>query len=204
MKARKVKGLDAQGTLADNLQRIIQVRSDELHGFMPQAADAQEVVALHDMRIAAKRLRYILEIADGCFGAYAQTAAKRAKELQDLIGEIHDCDVTIPRVEALSMEACVIDAQAVVARAAALGAEDLDPALAADAPHAAAHRGLQTIVTFLTARRTLLFERFLAFWAELEAEGFRERLEEAIRARPPITSDSQDDNDLLVPSKETP
>ena len=30
--------------------------------FMPRAADPREVVALHDMRIAAKRLRYVLEL----------------------------------------------------------------------------------------------------------------------------------------------
>ena len=62
MKARKVKGLDPAEPLADNAERIVRVRLDEMCGFMPQAADPSEVVALHDMRIAAKRLRYILEI----------------------------------------------------------------------------------------------------------------------------------------------
>ena len=62
MKARRVAGLDPEGTLADNAERIVLVRLDELCSFMPRAADPDEVVALHDMRIAAKRLRYILEV----------------------------------------------------------------------------------------------------------------------------------------------
>ena len=63
MKARKVKGLEPTATLADNAERIVHVRLDELCSFVPQALDPAEVTALHDMRIAAKRLRYILELA---------------------------------------------------------------------------------------------------------------------------------------------
>ena len=62
MKARRVKGLDPEGPLADNAGRIVLVRLDELCSFMPRASDPEEVVALHDMRIAAKRLRYVLEV----------------------------------------------------------------------------------------------------------------------------------------------
>ena len=96
MKARRIDGLDPDGPLADNAERIVLVRLDELCGFMPQAADPEEWVALHDMRIAAKRLRYVLEVTGHVFGPYAGTATKHVKELQDLLGEIHDCDVQIP------------------------------------------------------------------------------------------------------------
>jgi CHAD domain-containing protein len=99
MKARRVKGLDPDGPLADNAARIVVVRLAELRSFVPKALDPAEVDALHDMRIAAKRLRYVLELtAETYFGAYAATGAKRARELQDLLGEIHDCDVLIARV----------------------------------------------------------------------------------------------------------
>ena len=98
VKARKVKDLEPAGALADNAERIVIVRLDELGSFMPKATDPREVVALHDMRIAAKRLRYILEITAPCFGPYAKAATKLIKDLQDLLGEIHDCDVQIPEV----------------------------------------------------------------------------------------------------------
>jgi hypothetical protein len=183
VKARRVKGLDRAAPLADNVERIVRVRLDELCSFVPAALNPSEATALHDMRIAAKRLRYILETtADACFGPYARTAAKRAKELQDLLGEIHDCDVTQPRVLELLDELRAADAA--VVRAAAGDAGELDPALSAAAPHAAAWRGLTTLAVHLRARRTLLFERFLELWRALEREGFRARLEDAVSERP--------------------
>lgn len=182
MKARRVKGLDPQGGLADQAERIIRVRLAELVAFTPRALDPTEVQALHDMRIAAKRLRYVLEIFGELFGPYAEKAGKRAKDLQDLIGEIHDCDVMLPRVHGLISELEHADAVAVRA-AAPVDAEDLDPAITATAPHAQQWRGLHTLATHLAARRALLFERFLVLWTELGREGFVARLDFALGER---------------------
>jgi hypothetical protein len=183
VKARKVKGLDPDGPLADNLERIVRMRLDELCSFVPRALEADEVEALHDMRIAAKRLRYILEVgAEPCFGDYARKAGTRAKELQDLLGEIHDCDVTRPRVLALLDGLRVADARDAVLRAG--DADDLDPEVVAATGHATTWRGLETLAVYLAARRALLFERFLERWKDLEREGFRARLEYAVGERP--------------------
>jgi CHAD domain len=200
VKARRVKGLDPDGTLADNLQRIVATRLDELCSFVPRALDPARIKALHDMRIAAKRLRYILEAgAEPCFGPYAQTAIKRAKDLQDLLGELHDCDVQLPRVRALQEELRAADA--LEARARAGDAPDLDPTLASGTPHADCWRGLETMAIYLEARRGLLFERFLELWQSLERDGFRARLEYAISERPaPVTAPSPDDNGAAPPT----
>jgi CHAD domain-containing protein len=194
VKARRVKGLDPDAPLADNLQRIVATRLDELCGFAPRALDPARVKALHDMRIAAKRLRYILEVgAEPCFGPYAATAIKRTKDLQDLLGELHDCDVQLPRVRALQDELRAADA--LEARARAGAAPDLDPTLASGTTHAEAWRGLETLAIYVEARRGLLFERFLELWRDLEREGFRARLEYAISERPdPPTPLSPSDN----------
>ena len=98
MKARRVKGLDPEGAVADNAERIVAVRLDEVFSFTPAVFDPDRVEELHDMRIAAKRLRYVLEVTGDLFGPYAEKAGKRTKELQDLLGEVHDCDVLLPRV----------------------------------------------------------------------------------------------------------
>jgi CHAD domain len=182
VKARRVKGLDPDAALADNLQRIVATRLDEMCSFIPRALDPARVKALHDMRIAAKRLRYILEVAaEPCFGPYATTAIKRTKDLQDLLGELHDCDVQLPRVRALQEELRAADA--LEARARAGDAPDLDPTLASGTPHAEAWRGLETLGIYVEARRGLLFERFLELWRDLEREGFRARLAYAISER---------------------
>ena len=204
MKARRVKRLDPAAPLADNMERIVRVRLDELCGFMPQASDPAEVNALHDMRIAAKRLRYILEVgAEPCFGPYAATAARRAKELQDVLGELHDCDVQLPRV--LAVADALRAADALEVRRLAGPADDLEPAKAAGTTHARAFRGLQTLALYLQARRTLLFERFGELWTRLERDGFRARLEYAIGERPaPAATSSSHDGDGAVPPSALP
>ena len=178
MKARKVKGLDPAGALADNAQRIVGVRLGELGSFMPRAKDPAEVEALHDMRIAAKRLRYVLEVTHVCFGPYAQEAVKRTKELQDLLGEIHDCDVHVPEVLAVIEDLREKDAAAVAA--------------GKPTAHAEAWRGLNALVVHLRGVREQRFREFLAFWTQLERDGFRARLEYAISERPEEAGPSDD------------
>ncbi len=190
MKARKVKDLDPAGTLGDNAERIVRTRLDELCGFMPQAADAREVEALHDMRIAAKRLRYVLEITGPCFGPYAETAVRMTKELQDLLGDIHDCDVQLPEVAAFVADLEREDAFAVAERTPR-GASDLAPKLVARAPHRADYAGLAALTIYLRARRELLFARFLGVWSEYERKGFRARLEYAVSERSHATLDGR-------------
>ena len=55
---------------------------------------------MHDMRIAAKRLRYLLELVGFCLGEVGAEAQRRARELQEVLGEIHDCDVMLERIAA--------------------------------------------------------------------------------------------------------
>jgi hypothetical protein len=177
VKARAVKKLDPGRSLGENAARIIQVRLDEMHSFAPKAL-AGKTKAQHDMRIAAKRLRYVLEVTGFCFGRPADTARRRARDLQDILGEIHDCDVMLPRVRAHLDELRRADAEAVRARAGA--APDLDPRLAARARHRTSYRGLDVLAVYLEARRQLLCDRFAAFWTRQEETGTWKRLERAV------------------------
>jgi hypothetical protein len=180
MKARKVKKLDPEAPLDENAARIIHTRLDELRSFVPDVLDPSEIEAQHDMRIAAKRLRYVLEVTGFCFGKPAVAARRRARELQGLLGEIHDCDVMLPRVQAEIEAMRADDARAVLLRAGE--AEDLDPRLAARAPHRTAYRGLELLAVHLRARRALLFERFREFWQAETSKGTWARLESAVES----------------------
>jgi len=181
VKARRVNGLEPTGALADNAERIVRTRLDEVCSFMPRATDPAQVTALHDMRIAAKRLRYVLEITHPCFGAYAEQAVRLTKDLQDLLGEIHDCDVQVPEVVGVLNE--LIDADADALAAAHRGAEDLPPAAVAGAPNVARYAGLVALAVQLSGRRRALFENFLELWQDYERRGFRARLEFAVSER---------------------
>lgn len=181
MKPRRVKKLDPQGPLLDNAARILRVRVGELRSFVPEALAPRRSVAQHDMRIAAKRLRYVLETTEFCFGRPAESARDAAKQLQDVLGELHDCDVMGPRIAAHVEQLRDLDAESVHARAGQ--AEDLDPALAARAPHRTAYRGLGVLAVHVEARRRLLFDRFVELWHEHEHAGTWERLDRAIEAK---------------------
>jgi hypothetical protein len=163
MKARKVKGLDPDGPLGENARRIVATRAAEVSSFSPAILDPRNVEALHDMRIAAKRLRYVLELATPVFGEPAERGAKRAKKLQDVLGEIHDCDVTIPRVER-HIERLRLEDAATLREAAPASAGDLDPKAARDAPNRLLYRGLESLVVYLRARRDVLYARFVGEW----------------------------------------
>jgi CHAD domain-containing protein len=96
VKARKVSGLDPAMPFAEAAQRIIAVRSQEILDLGAKAQDPAKVKALHDLRIAAKRLRYVLELTG------PEATVRQLKRLQDQLGEVHDCDVHLPEIRTLA------------------------------------------------------------------------------------------------------
>lgn len=89
-----------------NVALIVSVRLEELRGFAEAALSADASKAQHGMRIAAKRLRYVLEIFAPCLGEEAEAARGAAKRLQSVLGDLHDCDLMLAKVERIgSVEA---------------------------------------------------------------------------------------------------
>jgi hypothetical protein len=181
VKARRVKGLDPHAPLGDTAARIVSVRLDELYDLAPGALDPANHAALHDMRIAAKRLRYLLELTAPCFGAYASKGARRARELQELAGEVHDCDVMLPRIAEHLAGLRAQDARRLSAHYRENGGED--PAALGHTRARNLYRGLELLCAHYAARRELAYERFVARWRQIEREGMRGRLRRALRAR---------------------
>lgn len=58
----------------------------------------------HQLRIAAKRLRYTMEVCKPALDGQLVHAIAAAKEMQSALGDIHDCDVWVDRVDAFVVE----------------------------------------------------------------------------------------------------
>ncbi len=175
MKARKVKGLDPDGPFEQNARRIVDVRLQELTSLGSRALRPEAVEELHDTRIAAKRLRYVLELAGPALGRPAADGARVARGLQDLLGDVHDCDVMLARLDEHADRLRVEDAEA-IRLYANRPATDLEPDAALHARNLDRYRGLEALAAYLTARRGILFERFVREWRALERRRFAENL----------------------------
>jgi hypothetical protein len=105
-KARTVKGISCNASVADNARRIIGTRLDEMLTFSQYVEDPRNVTEIHDLRIAAKRLRYSMELFRFAFPAAMSGLIDEVKTIQEHIGEMHDADVMIERaMEMLASEA---------------------------------------------------------------------------------------------------
>jgi CHAD domain-containing protein len=82
--------------------RIVRRRADELFGHAGNVLDTSDIERVHDMRVASRRLRAVLEIFEPCFpqGDF-KTVLRDVKALADALGERRDPDVHIEDMEDL-------------------------------------------------------------------------------------------------------
>jgi len=92
VKARKVDLSEASG-VDDAMRRIAIVRFAEVLTLAP-ALRKEPGAALHDLRIACKRLRHALSRFSAREPALRE-AAIRLAQLQDTLGEWHDCELLL-------------------------------------------------------------------------------------------------------------
>ena len=80
--------------------RVVRIRADELFGHSAGVLDTADIERVHDMRVASRRLRAVLEIFEPCFPrADFKTVLRDVKALADALGERRDPDVHIEAME---------------------------------------------------------------------------------------------------------
>ncbi len=110
--ARKVK-LDCEGSFSQAAARVVKARSKEVFAHSAGVLDLDNVEAVHDMRVATRRLRAALEIFEPCFPHKRhRKALKKVKALADALGERRDADVEIALLEGLLDKATGADRSA--------------------------------------------------------------------------------------------
>lgn len=97
-KARQVRGVRCGAPSAINARLVIKTRLDEMLAFAPWVDDPANVEEIHNLRIAAKRLRYSLELFRFALPTGASGLINEVKEIQEHVGNLHDADVMIERV----------------------------------------------------------------------------------------------------------
>ncbi len=70
-------------------------RQRDLLTTAPVLDDPDDAAGHHRVRIAAKKLRYTMEVCIPAFDGLLAGAIKTVKTLQSLLGDIHDCDVWV-------------------------------------------------------------------------------------------------------------
>jgi hypothetical protein len=90
--ASRVRGIHPGRSLRENAATVIAFRLDELLQWRPAVEDPGLVTELHNMRIAAKRLRYAFETFQTCFPG-TKGILKDLTDIQEDLGDIHDLDV---------------------------------------------------------------------------------------------------------------
>jgi CHAD domain-containing protein len=73
-------------------------RLDALLAFEPYVDDPNAITELHDMRIAAKWLRYTMELFAPAFQDRLKRGIETVKRVQELLGDLHDSDVRLDLV----------------------------------------------------------------------------------------------------------
>jgi hypothetical protein len=93
--ARMQAHIRPYGTVSENARRIVRARLVELYVWAQYVHDERRAREQHQLRIAAKRLRYTLELFRDYLPEQTGECIKALKGLQDTLGLLHDCDVLI-------------------------------------------------------------------------------------------------------------
>jgi CHAD domain-containing protein len=99
-KARPVEGLRSDDEYAVAAAKVVAVRSREVADHSRDVLDVADIERVHDMRVASRRLRAVLEIFATCFPkAEYRSVLRDVKRLADALGERRDPDVQLAAIE---------------------------------------------------------------------------------------------------------
>jgi inorganic triphosphatase YgiF len=184
-KARAITGLDAQASVATNARLIAKARLEDLYQWDHAVDNPYNIRELHDMRIAAKRLRYTFEVFEEVLPEASKAIVSELTRLQDELGEIHDSDVMIAL-----LQMCLTDQNSVTVSGARpssykgkelvsadMAAYLLDPTAS---PTAEQRCGLEAFLREQEHLRTQRYTTFRQSWQQLQERDFRREVLDAL------------------------
>jgi CHAD domain-containing protein len=104
-KAREIPGISPDSSFREAAASAVEVRTDELFSFSDGVLDRGDIERVHDMRVASRRLRAVLEVFGPCFPKKElRRTLREVKALADDLGERRDPDVAIASLERVASE----------------------------------------------------------------------------------------------------
>lgn len=182
-KAKPITGLDIHAPTTVNARIIAQTRLEEVYTWEQYVDNPYHVRELHNLRIAAKRLRYTLEIFREILPSSIAPLLKEVEQIQEELGALHDSDVMIALLRlCLGAQDAGSGYEYILARAHKTQKNVdfiinpdmvtylLDPA---SAPSAAERQGLESFLLDLHQQRNEQYSTFRQHWYSLKAGDFR-------------------------------
>ncbi len=153
---RKTVGVDRKPaerlSCRDAGRDVITERVRELQDLSASLYRPHKIRPLHEMRIAAKRLRYAIELFAPCWNEPLASSAKEIAKMQTSLGELHDCDVWIAEIGKMLRDTN------------------------SDEAHAQNRSAAIWLLDYFIKERTQHFRDALARWHEWEEADFNARL----------------------------
>jgi len=177
-RAWDVPDLDPNASVEENARRVLAVRTAEFYSYAPIVPFPDYMEALHDLRIAAKRLRYSLELFRPQIGATGERQIERVKELQEALGTLHDHDVRIELIGDELTELAVEQSREARTAIAEATPDEL-PGIAAASlrpPPDDPRRGLMALLGREHESRRAAYATFRSLWDQLAKDGLRGQL----------------------------
>ena len=147
----------------DVARTVIRERLQELETLSSSLYRPTHAEPLHEMRIAAKGLRYAIELFSDCWNPGLMGFAGETANLQIALGNLHDCDVWIARFEKEIYQT--------------RKRKERDEG-----------ETFVWLFTYFTQARSKHFQEAFSIWNKWESEGFIRRLREVLTA--PVTPET--------------
>jgi hypothetical protein len=187
-KAKPVARLSALASTAHNARLMARARLSEMYEWSEFVDKPYCVHELHNLRIAAKRLRYTLEIFADALPPFSADAIEVLTRIQDELGVLHDSDVLIALLRLClgSYDAGYNDALRNMKLRQGKGRFQVPPDLVAvlldpaARPSADERYGLERLLQEQQVTREIQYAAFRQYWYALQARDFRRQLLNAL------------------------
>lgn len=183
-KARPITGLDSWAPTEENARIIVRERLADMYAYAPCVESPENIQELHDLRIAAKRVRYTLEIFADFLPAMSKEFAAELADLQDELGALHDSEVMLALLRRILQQAQAAPESRNEHARPALKKELVSPDMLQHLLLSArestlsvqAIQGLSGFMRRQEQRRAQAYTSFRRHWESLEQRHFREAI----------------------------